>query len=74
MAIDHFTMYTVYKVFYVYYFKAGQIIIFVIHTPIIGESKLSKQSLHEIDKVNKLIKKLLICFQIICQFHYSLFR
>jgi hypothetical protein len=44
--------------------KAGQIIIFVIHTPIIGESKLSKQSLHEIDKVNKLIKKLLICLAI----------
>jgi hypothetical protein len=29
MAIDNFTMYTVYKVFYVYYFKAGQIIIYV---------------------------------------------
>ena len=26
MTIDHITVYTVYKVFYVYYFKAGQII------------------------------------------------
>jgi hypothetical protein len=42
MAIDHFPMCTVYKVFYVYYFKAGKIIIFVIHTPIIGESKRFK--------------------------------
>jgi hypothetical protein len=60
MTIDHFTMYTVYKVFYVYYFKAGQIIngdwrkliikYFLIHT--------------EIDKVDKLIKNFLICLAI----------
>ena len=56
-----------------YYFKAGQIIIFVIHTPIIGESKLSKQALHlnvllsstshqVIDTFIKLI--LIICFKL----------
>jgi hypothetical protein len=55
--------------------KAGQIIngdwrkliisnIFVIHTPIIGKASISKQLLHEIDKVNKLIKNFLICLAI----------